>query len=109
MALLEFFLTAAWARIIPADILQRIANRIMAMVAVRAVDVPLICMVVFVIVVAIRTVHVGFMVHRCCLLGDKVAGDYLAIGGDVHAPTEQQARFQLTFQTIGDWPVRLFQ
>lgn len=23
------------------------------------------------------------------LLRDKVAGDYLAIGGDVHAPTEQ--------------------
>lgn len=87
VALLEFFLTAARARIIPADILQRIANRVMAMVAVRAVDVPLICMLV--IVVAIRTVHVGFMVHRCSLLGDKVAGDYLAIGGDVHAPTEQ--------------------
>jgi hypothetical protein len=72
VALLEFLLAAAWARIVAADVLQRIANRVMAMVAVRAVDMIMMRMVV--IVIAIGTVHVGFMVHRCCYSGIKLPG-----------------------------------
>ena len=107
VAFLEFLLAAARARIVAANILQRIAYRVMAMVAVRPVNMR--CMVMLVIVVAIGAVHVGFVVHEVSLLRDKVAGDYLAIGGDVHAPPEHQTSFQLTIQTIGNRPVRLLE
>ena len=43
------------------------------------------------------------------LLRDKVAGDYLAIIGDVHASTEHQPRFEFAIEAIGDGAIRLFQ
>jgi len=63
VALLEFLLAAARAGIVATDVLQRIAHRIMAVIAMRAVDVPVI-MLVIVVMVAIGTVHMGFVVHR---------------------------------------------
>lgn len=72
MALLEFLLAATGARIVTADILQRIAHRIMAVVAMRTVDVVMMCMVV--IVIAIGTVYVGVVIHRCRYSGIKLPG-----------------------------------
>jgi len=66
VALLEFLLAAAWARIVATHVLERVADRLLRlMVAMRAVNVAvvMVMIVVVVIVVAIRTVHVGLLVH----------------------------------------------
>lgn len=64
VALLEFLLAAAWARIIAADVLQRIAHGLLVSVAaVRAVDMAVV--VIMVIVVAVRTMDMGLLSHRC--------------------------------------------
>ncbi|GAA0275507.1 hypothetical protein GCM10009086_34490 [Pseudomonas rhodesiae] len=66
MALLEFFLTAARARIVATNVLQGIAHRLLVSVAaVRAVDmaVVVIMMIVIVIVVAVRTMDMGLLSH----------------------------------------------
>ena len=63
VALLEFLAAAAGAGIVAADILQRVACRFgRTMIAVRAVHVAVI-MVMVVIVVAIRAVNMGLLVH----------------------------------------------
>ena len=62
MALLVLLLAAAWARIVTADILQRVAHRLlMAMVAVRAVHMAVIVMIV--VMVAVRAVDVGLVAN----------------------------------------------
>jgi len=58
VALLVFLLATAGARIVATDILQRIAHRLVSMIAVRPVDV-----VMVVIVVAVGTMHMGFVTH----------------------------------------------
>ena len=65
MALLEFLVAAARARIVAANVFQRIAHWfLMAVVAVRAMDVTVVFVVVMVmIVVAVRAMDVG-LVHR---------------------------------------------
>jgi hypothetical protein len=70
VALLEFFLAAAWARIVAANVLQRVAHRLlMSVAAVRAVDmavivaVVVIMVIVIVIVVAVRTMDMGLLSH----------------------------------------------
>ncbi len=66
VALLEFLLAAAWARIIAADVLQRIAHGLLVSVAaVRAVDMAVVVIMVIVIVVAVRTMDMGLLSHRC--------------------------------------------
>jgi len=60
VALLVFLLAAAGARIVATDILQRIARRLVSMIAVRTVNVV---MVMVVIVVAVGTMHMGFVTH----------------------------------------------
>ena len=66
MALLEFLLAAARARIVATDVLQCIAHRLlMSVAAVRAVDmaVVVIMIMVVVIVVAVRTMDMGLLSH----------------------------------------------
>jgi hypothetical protein len=69
VALLEFLLAAARARIVAADVLQRVAHRLLVSVAaVRAVDmavvvIMVILMIVIVIVVAVRTMDMGLLSH----------------------------------------------
>ena len=68
VALFEFLLAAARARIVAANVLQRIAHRLLVSVAaVRAVDmaVVVIMVIVIVIVVAVRTMDMGLLSHRC--------------------------------------------
>ena len=77
MALLEFFLAAARARVVAADVLQGVAHRLLvAVVAVRAMHMAVIVVVMVVVVVAVGTVDVGLLAH-CGLLREKNAGDYL--------------------------------
>jgi len=62
VALLELLLAAAGAWVVAADILQRVAHRLlMAVVAVRAVHVAMIVMIV--VMVAVWAVDVGLVVH----------------------------------------------
>ena len=68
MALLEFFLAAAWARVVAANVFQRIAHRLLVSVAaVRAVDMAVVVVVSLVImimiVVAVRTMDMGLLSH----------------------------------------------
>ena len=67
VALLEFLLAAARARIVAADVLQRVAHRLLVSVAaVRAVDmavVVIMVILVIVIVVAVRTMDMGLLSH----------------------------------------------
>ena len=68
MALLEFLLAAARARVVAANVFQRIAHRLLVSVAaVRAVDMAMvvIMVIVIVIVVAVRTMDMGLLSHRC--------------------------------------------
>lgn len=89
MAFLEFFRAAAWAGIIAADIFQGIAQRLLAVIAVRAVYVALVSVgVVMLGMVAVRTVDVGFVVHGA-LLRNKIARNYLAISCYVHVAAKQ--------------------
>ena len=71
VALLEFLLAAARARIVAADVLQRVAHRLLVSVAaVRAVDmavdmavVVIMVILMIVIVVAVRTMDMGLLSH----------------------------------------------
>ena len=66
MALLEFFLAAARARVVTANVFQGIAHRFLVSVAaVRAVDMAVVMgmMIVIVIVVAVRTMDMGLLSH----------------------------------------------
>ncbi|GGJ79322.1 hypothetical protein GCM10009304_01510 [Pseudomonas matsuisoli] len=61
MALLEFLFAAAWAWIVAAHLLQRIAYRLLrAVVAMRAMYV----VVVIVVMVAVGAVYVRVLGHR---------------------------------------------
>jgi hypothetical protein len=68
VALLEFLVAAAWARIVAANVLQGVAHRLlMGMAAVRTMDMAMLVVVmgmVIVIVVAIGAMHMGLLVHR---------------------------------------------
>jgi hypothetical protein len=60
VAFLVLLLAAARARIVTANILQRIAHRFMAVIAMR----PMIVMVIMLmIVVAVGAMHMGFLIH----------------------------------------------
>ena len=64
VALLEFFLAAARARIVATNVLQGIAHRLLVSVAaVRAVDMAVVVIMVIVIVVAVRTMDMGLLSH----------------------------------------------
>lgn len=91
VAFLEFLLTAAWAGIVAANVFQGVAHRLLvSMVAVRAmhVTVVMIMLVIVLGVVAVGAVYVGLLVH-VRLLGNEIAGDYLAITRHVHVTPEQ--------------------
>jgi len=65
VALLELLLAAAWARVITADVLQGVANRLpVAVVAMRAVHMAVVVIVVMIVtVVAVRAMNVGLLGH----------------------------------------------
>ncbi|BFO02697.1 hypothetical protein KNHN1_10750 [Pseudomonas guariconensis] len=65
MALLEFLLATAWARVVAANVFQSVAHRLlMAMVAVRAVHVAVVVIMVMVVtVVAVRAMNMGLLGH----------------------------------------------
>jgi hypothetical protein len=67
VAFLEFFLAAAWARVVAAYIFQRVTHRFcMAVTTAGAVYVALLLGVFMlggVVVLAIWTVNVGFLLH----------------------------------------------
>jgi len=64
VALLEFFRTAARARIVATNVLQGIAHRLLVSVAaVRAVDMAVVVIMMIVIVVAVRTMDMGLLSH----------------------------------------------
>jgi hypothetical protein len=66
VALFEFFLAAAWARVVSSYVLQGIANGFLGRVAaVWAMDVCVLMFVVLMlmVVIAVRAVNVGFLVH----------------------------------------------
>ncbi len=64
VALLEFLLAAAWARIVAANVLQGVAYRFLVSVAaIRAVDMAVVVIMVIVIVVAVRTMDMGLLSH----------------------------------------------
>lgn len=64
VALLEFFLAAARARIVATHILQGVAHWLLVSVAaVRAVDMAVVVIMVIVIVVAVRTMDMGLLSH----------------------------------------------
>lgn len=91
MTFLEFLLTAAWAGIVAANVFQGVAHRLLvSMVAVRAmhVTVLMIMLVIMLGVVAVGAMYVGLLVH-VRLLGNEIAGDYLAITRHVHVTAEQ--------------------
>lgn len=96
MAFLEFFLAAARAGVIAADIFQRIAHGfLVGVAAVRTMHMAVIMVVsMTVIVVAVWAVDV-FLLSHVRLLRDKFAGNYLAIARHVHASSEHQAGFYL--------------
>ena len=69
VALLEFLLAAAWARIVAAYVFQLVAHwLLMSVTAVRAVNVAVLvivmAMIVVMVVVAVWAMHVGLLVHR---------------------------------------------
>ena len=69
VALLEFLLAAAWARIVAAYVFQLVAHwLLMSVTAVRAMDVAVLvivmAMIVVMVVVAVWAMHVGLLVHR---------------------------------------------
>ena len=66
VALLEFLRAAARARIVATDVFQRIAHRLLVSVAaVRAVDMAVVVIMMIVIVVAVGTMDMGLLSHRC--------------------------------------------
>ena len=108
MTFLEFLLAAARAGVVTTDILQRVAHRLlMAVVAMWAVHVAMIVVVV-VVVVAVRAMDMGLLVHKY-LLGNEMAGDYLAIARNLHAASEHEAGFHLAAQSIANGFFGFFQ
>lgn len=106
MTFLEFLLAAARAGVVTTDILQRVAHRLlMAVVAMWAVHVA---MIVVVVVVAVRAMDMGLLVHKY-LLGNEMAGDYLAIARNLHAASEHEAGFHLAAQSIANGFFGFFQ
>ncbi len=107
---LEFLLAAAWAGVVTAYILQRIAHRLlMAVVAMRAVYVAVVMIVLVVVfMVAVGAMDVGLLVHRY-LLGNEMAGDYLAISRDLHVASEQEAGFHFASESIANRLLGFFQ
>jgi len=63
VAFLEFLFATAWAGVVATDTLQRIAHRIMAVVAVRAMNMP-VAMIMLMIVIAVGTMYMWFVIHR---------------------------------------------
>jgi hypothetical protein len=67
VAFLEFFLAAAWAKIIAANIFQRVAHRFcMRMAAVGAMHMTLVVavlMLLIVVVLAVGAVNMGLLLH----------------------------------------------
>ncbi|BBH47716.1 hypothetical protein KU43P_41930 [Pseudomonas sp. KU43P] len=65
MALLEFLLAAARARVVAADVLQGVAHRLLvAVVAVRAVHMAMVVIVVMIVtVVAVWAMDMGLLGH----------------------------------------------
>jgi len=59
---LVLFLAAARTRVVATDILQRIAHGLVAVIAMRPVDMVMV-MVVIVIVVAVGTMHMRLLTH----------------------------------------------
>lgn len=72
VALLKLLVAATWARIVAANVLQRVTHRfLMGMAAVRTVDMAMLVVVVgvamivvIVIVIAIGAMHMGLLVHQ---------------------------------------------
>ena len=76
---------------VAANVFQGVAHRLLvSMVAVRTmhVTVLMIMLVIVLGVVAVGAVYVGLLVH-VRLLGNEIAGDYLAITRHVHVTAEQ--------------------
>jgi hypothetical protein len=65
VALLELLLAAAWARVVTADVLQGVANRLLvAVVAMRAVHMAVVVIVVVIMtVVAVWAMNMGLLGH----------------------------------------------
>jgi hypothetical protein len=68
VALLEFFLAAAWARVVATDVLECIAHRFLRrVVAVRAVHMAVVMIVgmavVIMIMIAVRAMNMGLLGH----------------------------------------------
>jgi len=67
VALLEFLLAAARARVVATDVLEGVAHRFLRrVVAMRAMHVAVVMMMVMavvMVVVAVRAVHVGLLGH----------------------------------------------
>ncbi len=64
MAFLVLLLAATRARIVATNVLQWIAHRFMAVIAMRPVDVVVVmAVIVIVIVIAVGTMHVEFLTH----------------------------------------------
>ena len=86
MALFEFLFAAAGARIVASDVFQGIAHGLLWRVAaVWAVNMGVLMVVVLmlVVVIAVRAVNVGFLVHQS--LSGIIAANYLVITYQVHA------------------------
>lgn len=69
VALLEFLLAAAWARVVTANVFQLVAHwLLMSVTAVRPMDMAVLvivmAMIVVMVVVAVWAMHVSLLVHR---------------------------------------------
>ena len=101
VALLEFLLAAARARIVTADILQRVAHGLlMAMVAVRAVHMVVIVMIV--VMVAVRAVDVGLVAH-----GVTHAGYSGMKSPGIISPLRAMCTLRPNNIPVFTWPLRL--
>ena len=88
MAFLEFLLAAAGAGVVAAYVLECIADRfLMRVIAMRAVHMAMVVVMSVIVVVAVWAVDVWLLIH-CCLPGEEMAGDYLAIARNLHAAAE---------------------
>jgi hypothetical protein len=68
VALLELLVAAAWARIVAANVFQGVAHRLlMALIAVRAVNMAVVMVVMIMIVVAVWAMDMRLLGH-CGLL-----------------------------------------
>lgn len=109
MALFEFFLAAAGARIIAADVFQGVAHGLLwCVAAIWAVDVSVLVIVVLMIVVvgAVRAVNVGFLVHQG--LSGIIGANYLANTCPVHAFKPELSAI-LAPCAVGACPMNLYE